>query len=394
MSTVVAGRLGNVPLPVPLAATKSPFPAPELDAIGSYLTAYLRAYVGARWKQVAPGADSNIVKAFHTHDPEQYDFNADHLPALYIFGTGSEREPERTAEDWRVHTNGIRVLWILPNVDQFQQAARSRALAFVADTIDHALELGRDPCWVVEDDPDPTALEQGSVLLRHAGLKSLHAGRWTPGRTLIRPWSPKLDAVEGDLFDSLTTKLVFERVSEPLLGVNPAHPEFGEFGGASLGAPASLSLAVSVEGLTLSEATFPVGYAMLYVQDGADAETVGTTPAKLECFTGAGVSAGIEPDHANDRITITTAGVYDVQAAFSVLGTAGRTAELRLRKNSVEVAGLGGRCVLAATVGPLAFAPGLVPCDAGDVLEVYAEASVDATSLTVVDGSLVVTRRN
>jgi hypothetical protein len=99
------------------------------------------------------------------------------------------------------------------------------------------------------------------------------------------------------------------------------------------------------------------------------------------------------PDHANDRITVSNAGPRLVTASFSVFGTAGRNVQLRLRKNDVEVAGLGCRLKFdgSGNLESASFA-GIVDCDQSDVLTVWAEADVNGTSLTIVDAALTVSR--
>lgn len=131
------------------------------------------------------------------------------------------------------------------------------------------------------------------------------------------------------------------------------------------------------------------GYASIYVQDGAAAQVVNIAPAKLTAFAANGVAAGCTPDAAQDQIMLNTAGRYRVSGTFSLSGTAARTVQLRARIQGLEVAGVGGRCKFNASgeVTKIAFS-GIVDAAASDVLTVYAEADVDTTSITVVDGNL------
>lgn len=391
MPAVIAGELGGLRLPIePPGRNDSPFPDPALDVLGAYLRAFITAYAGEAWLKIAP--KEPIVRNVFTHDPEHHDFKTGDLPALYLFRTGSARDPVDLSQDFRIHADIIQAFWILPTSQDLKFPARLRAIPAVGKLIDTALEVGRDPSWVLQGDPDPTAAEQGSVVLRHAGLVSMLGKQWRVARIGINGYRPMAGPRELELFDCLDLKITIEEQAGQLLGVDPGRPELGAFGGGPLASPSALSLSVSVDGLTVSEALFAPGYAMLYVQDGATAQTIGTTPAKMTGFTAQGISAGLEPDAANDRITVLDAGLYEVSGAFSVLGTAGRVAQLRLRKNDVEEAGIGGRSTLAATAGSLSFAPGLVACEQGDVLTVYAEADVDATSFTPVDGSFLLRR--
>ena len=58
----------------------------------------------------------------------------------------------------------------------------------------------------------------------------------------------------------------------------------------------------------------PGVYGSIYVNDGSTAQTIatGTTPVVLTGFTTDGLSSNVENDAANDKITITKAGVYKV----------------------------------------------------------------------------------
>ena len=269
---------------------------------------------------------------------------------------------------------------------------RLRAISAVGKLIDTALEVGRDPSWVLDGDPDPTAATEGSVVLRHAGLLSMEGKQWRVGRIGIDRLQAATGAGRGlDLFDGLDLKITIEERARQLFGVDPDHPELGGLGGGPLTSLSVLEATISVDGQTVAEAKFLTGYAMLYTQDGATAQTIGTAAAKLECFAAAGSASGIVPDFANDKITVQETGVYAVGLNLSATGTDGRLAQLRLRRNSVEVDGFQGFVTLGTATRVAGFY-GFVPCAASDVLEVYAEADVDATSITVMSAQFTVDR--
>jgi hypothetical protein len=135
------------------------------------------------------------------------------------------------------------------------------------------------------------------------------------------------------------------------------------------------------------------GFGSITVQDGAAALVIGTTPVKLDKFTANGPSSSVVPDHTADSISTPVAGRYLVTGSFSFSGTAARTVQLRLRKQVAEVDGIGCRAKINASGDTVSVSfCGLVTCAASDVLNVYAEADVDATSMTLIDGSLVVKR--
>jgi hypothetical protein len=135
------------------------------------------------------------------------------------------------------------------------------------------------------------------------------------------------------------------------------------------------------------------GYGSIYVQDGAAAQTINIAPAKLTGFTVNGTSSNIIPDHTNDQLQVPLAGTYWVEGYFSFSGTAARTLQLRLRKQAAEVDGIGCRAKFNAGGDTVTVSfCGLVTCAASDILTVYAEADVDSSSLTLIDGALVARR--
>lgn len=390
-AAVTAGELGGLAIPVAKPATRnSPFPDPALDALGSYLKAYITAKAGEAWLQIAPGEP--IVRKYFTHDPEEYDFSVTDLPALYLFPSGSNKDPESLADDLLISADKIRVFWILPPSDQFRAPHLARAMRRVAQLMMLALDEGRDPCWVVPGDSDPTAATEGSVFLRHAGLWSAKRGSWTVGRVALRPFSAShsnSQAVDRTPYDALDVTILIEEVLRALPGVDPKHPELGVFGGGPNTSPARLEATVSVGGLVAAEAKYFGDYAMLYCQDGAATQLIGTSPAKLTAFAANGAASGVQPDHQNDRFTIQQPGRYRVGLTLSATGTDGRQAEFRLRKNNTEVDGFQAFLTLGAAARSTSLY-GFVICEPGDTLEIFAEADVDVTSLTVKSAQFTV----
>lgn len=328
-----------------------------------------------------------LVRKSFTHDPEQYDFKAGDLPALYVFRTGSASKPETTAEDIRISTERVRIFWVLPPADQIKQAARSRAVAWVAKLLDTAIQRGRDPSWFVEGDPDESAPYEGSVLLRHAGLIWMEGGQWSHARIAIKPIGGlKSQPIDLGVFDGLQTEIIIKERLRELPGANVDHPEWGPHAGNDLIGPAQLELSIN----GTAAATFLVGFTMLYISEETASQSISTTPAKFTGFDGAGNAAGTVPDAENDKITVESEGNYNVVAALSVSGTDGVQATLKARKNGVELAGLRGDVTLSASIQNLALI-GQAGIDQGDVLELYVEGD-GSGSLTAASGTFAVTR--
>lgn len=138
------------------------------------------------------------------------------------------------------------------------------------------------------------------------------------------------------------------------------------------------------------------GIAGLYVQDGAVAQVINIAPSKLTGFAAnspAGATVGATPDHTDDDIEVQVDGIYWVEGSFSLTGTASRTVQLRLALEGTEVPGVGGRGTFNASGGLMTIHFAFpVAASAAQKFTVRAEADVDATSITLVDGSLAIKR--
>jgi hypothetical protein len=389
MPAVVASRVGGLKLPLTATLRDPECPGdPALAILGRYLQAVLTAHLGAGWAAIAP--KEPIVRNVFFHDPQRGDYSDNKTPALYLFREGSERKYERQSEDYSVHFDNVRVFWVFAATDQFKQAKRESFAHLVGKVIEQACRVGRDPSFQIEGDPDPSAPDEGAVLLRHTGFSSVTPDRWMLGRIGIEIGAQggKRELLSRPVVD---TKIAVEERVEQRFGIDPDNPSAGY--GAPFVGPSQIQGEFTVDDVVVAEFRGLIGYGMLYVQDGAAAQTIGTTPAKFAGFASAGPVAGAVASVSEDKITVESAGRYLVGLTFSATGTAGRVAQLRLRRNDVEVEGAGGRVTLASAPVAGSF-NAIVECAAGDELTIYAEADVDATSLTVIDADFVLARVN
>lgn len=389
MPAVVASRVGGLKLPLTATLRDPECPGdPALAILGRYLQAVLTAHLGAGWAAIAP--KEPIVRNVFFHDPQRCDYSDNKTPALYLFREGSEKKYERQSEDYSVHFDNVRVFWVFAITDQFKQAKRESFAHLIGKVIEQACRVGRDPSFQIEGDPDPTAAEEGAVLLRHTGFSSVTPDRWAIGRIGIEisQQGGKRELLSRAVVD---TKIAVEERVEQRIGVDPDDPSAGY--GAPFAGPSQIEGEFTVDGAVVAEFRGLIGYSMLYVQDGASAQTIGTTPAKLTAFASAGPTAGAVSSVSQDSITLESAGRYLVSLSFSATGTAGRVAQFWLRRNDVEAPSAPTRVTLAASPVTGALSA-IVECAAGDVLEIFAEADVDATSLTVIDAAFVVARVN
>lgn len=385
--TQIVAKIGGARLPLAPAAL---FPDRALDVIGGYLAAFLQSYLGKAWDAVGQGEP--IVRQFFTHDPENYDFSVDHLPALYLFRQESDDDTVDITEDWQNYSDRIQVFWVFPPLDQFQLAEISRAAPLIGKTIARALKRGRDPSFVIDGDPDTTAAYEGSVIIRHAGLTKLRGTRWKFGAIAIKQMEDT-DPHARRPFPCMQSSIHIEEIGVDLYGADPNDPNSGDYAGNTLTGPPQLVLTTTTgDGVVTGEADLLLGYSMLYVNDGNVSQTVNIAPSKLLCWTSSGVEDGLAADLTQDAIRVVNPGKYLVSGAFAATGTAGRVVKLRVRVNGILIAGPGGRAVLGVNPTAIPFAPGTLVLNSADLVSVYAEADTDGTAFTVIDASLVLER--
>lgn len=115
-------------------------------------------------------------------------------------------------------------------------------------------------------------------------------------------------------------------------------------------------------------------YGQVYVHDGASAQSLTTTAAKLTGFAANGVgSAGTTPDHTNDQITVGTDGVYLVwwTASFTAQNT--HVYQFHIRVDGTEQVASGGQ--ITGTGGSQTTSTvTLLSLTASQVLTVYGES--------------------
>ena len=116
-------------------------------------------------------------------------------------------------------------------------------------------------------------------------------------------------------------------------------------------------------------------YGSLYCFNAATAQGgLGTTPAKLDCFTVEGNAANVTPDAATDTLQVGITGKYDGMFQVSFSGNGAHTCKFRLRVNDVETQfGCTRKLGTGGDVGSASFfAPGIA-LTALDEVSIYVE---------------------
>lgn len=211
---------GGITLPIPAPTAGQPVSDPFLY----YATAYLQAVVNAKgtaaWQAVKPGGLP--ISTVFTHDPEQVVFNERTLPALYMWREGSTKTPEWIGEDILVQYDRIRILWVFPNDQQANRRIREPIVNGLVKLIIYAIEIGRDPAWVVPGDTYADAATAGSILWRYAPLVAINFTSWKRGALIIpmldsRPKTYESVEMTAELSEDFA---VGEDRFDPLLGLD------------------------------------------------------------------------------------------------------------------------------------------------------------------------------
>jgi len=193
----MAETFGAIALPVVAPAVGVPVSDPLVYHLASFLQSVVNAKATAAWNAVCPG--SAPIRFVHYHEPDELCFVKRELPALFVWREEASRSSEWIAEDYLQSHETIRIVWGFPDAVQNIMRVRHPIVNALAKVMTAAIELGRDPAWVVAGDPDPDAAAWGSVLYRWCNLDAIQVSKWA--RKLIRV--PLGDGSERAEFESL-----------------------------------------------------------------------------------------------------------------------------------------------------------------------------------------------
>lgn len=152
----MADDFGALALPAPVPADGATVTDPCLDTLLAFCQAVLTADVSAAWAHVCPGKQP--AEFLFTHNPTERSFNANKLPALYLYRTTGT--PEWMADDFHAVVSKLRLQWVFPKVPQERQRLRDPIINGLSKSLTRALWRGRHPAWVVPGDlAQPTAIK-------------------------------------------------------------------------------------------------------------------------------------------------------------------------------------------------------------------------------------------
>src|SRR5262249_47912447 len=131
-----------------------PVSDPALSRIAEFFRAVVNKYQAKAWEAVYPR--SQPTQHAFTHNPEDVVFNERDQPSFYLYRT-EELPLEWYAEDVDLSHWKLRLLWIFPPCRQEFQRRRSTMVNGITKTLEHFIELGNDPAYIMHGDPDPKA---------------------------------------------------------------------------------------------------------------------------------------------------------------------------------------------------------------------------------------------
>lgn len=286
-------------------------PAPDGEAQGDpalwiylqFLKAFLQTdqQVTALWAAsgMAPGAV--VVNAIRAHNPGDdqsstpgLGLTTKDLPALYMWrkDEAGATTVEQIAEDWRIATSEVRLLWVFPEMANTGiQRTRATFVDALAKCIDTAIELGRTPSFIVAGDPDPLAQTIGSFVHTFTEVYSLNTLQWGASRVRITTIGERVDASATVVKPALEMRFELKEnlVKDPTLWSRPSALQQTVLNGqpqASLWAPTAIISA----GAYLQ--AMPAGGRSSFIYQSSGAGVTGFGPPVWPIATGATVTDG------------------------------------------------------------------------------------------------------
>jgi hypothetical protein len=148
---------------------------------------------------------------------------------------------------------------------------------------------------------------------------------------------------------------------------------------------------------TVASLQSATAYGELYVAGGSVTQTSNATPEtynKLTCFATAGLSNLTTPSAANDSVTVTTAGVYQISFFNTFTSSNSKIFRFRLFNETTNTAYANTvvSCSTASTNPTFVAYSAIVSAAAGNVLSVQFTSSTNSETLTITDANISVVR--
>ena len=225
-------------------------------------------------------------------------------------------------------------------------------------------------------DGDKWATFSSSILTIGTGTKSLIIGTglaYTTGQKIVI-------AVSNDPLN---------RMEGLVVGYNQVTGQLTALITYAFGSGTYSTWDVNLQGVPTAAPTSDSYYAEIYTDVGIGTQATSTSFAKLAQFvTNGDFNNGMVPDHANDNITSSVAGEFNLYANLTLASIAGGTFDLQIFKNNVALPGLKRSIVLAASQVPHTLSlQGIRSVMGDDVYDVRVKASAGTPDIILKDGT-------
>jgi hypothetical protein len=146
---------------------------------------------------------------------------------------------------------------------------------------------------------------------------------------------------------------------------------------------------VNLQGVPSVAPTSDSYYGEIYTDTASGTQATSTSFAKLAQFvTNGDFNNGMVPDAANNNITSSVAGEFNLYANLTLASVAGGTFELQIFKNNIALTGLKRSVVLAASQVPVTLSlQGIRSVLANDIYDVRIKADTGTPDIILKDGS-------
>jgi hypothetical protein len=149
---------------------------PGLRVMARYFQTFVNFYAAKGYESIAwdeRRQDGGIIKYVFGHNPREGGegaFRGTQTGALYVFRRGS-KEIYDMGEDEQVIVSDIMCVYVSPPDDPENLAKRYPFVAgILPKLVSRAINKGRDPCFILEEDTDPRKSWRGTHAWRAAGF--------------------------------------------------------------------------------------------------------------------------------------------------------------------------------------------------------------------------------
>lgn len=153
----MADNYGLTAFPLARHIENDPAADKALRVILDFAKAVILYDAADAWQVISPNRAP--VQVANAWNPEEYEFSDKSLPALYGYRKGGT-PTETLADEWRVDSADVSLMWILESTPQGRQYLRAPFVNGITKSLDRAFVNGRHAAYVVDADlADPDGIK-------------------------------------------------------------------------------------------------------------------------------------------------------------------------------------------------------------------------------------------